>query len=101
MPQMHFWPPRVFEEMAEDGGAGGDAVVNLIVEAEQSIQEVSYALDAGVLSKTLPSTPSCAYINLTTKESKEMTVRLSLRGFEVSLAVVLQPVFLSYTPWCN
>ncbi len=62
----------------------GESVVDLMVEAEQSLREVSYALSVGVLSKSLPSSPSCAYMNLTTKESKAMTVRLSLRGFEVS-----------------
>ena len=63
---------------------GGEKVVDLAVEAEQSLEEVSYAISAGTLSKRLPSGPTCTYINLTTKESKEMTVRLSLRGFEVS-----------------
>ena len=70
--------------MEDQHDSGGEKVVDLMVEAEQSLQEVSYALSAGLLSKSLPSTPTCAYINLTTKEGKEMTVRLSLRGFEVS-----------------
>ena len=64
-----------------------ESVVNMTVEAEQSLREVSYALSVGTLSKILPSSPSCAYINLTTKEGREMTVRLSLRGFEVSCAL--------------
>ena len=60
-----------------------EPVVNFIAEAEQSLKEVAYAITEGVLCQELPSTPSCVYFNLTTKENEKMTVRLSMRGFEV------------------
>lgn len=60
-----------------------EPVIDFILEAEQSLKEVSYAIAEGVLSQNLPSTSTCAYFNLTTKEKTEMTVRLSRNGFEV------------------
>lgn len=59
-------------------------IVNFITEAKQNLQEVSYAIQEGLLSSELPSSPECAYINLTTREGKQLTVRLSMKGFEVS-----------------
>ena len=59
--------------------------VDFVVEVEQSLKEVAYAIEVGTLSGSLPSDPNCAYFNLTTKEKREMTVRLTLRGFEVSV----------------
>lgn len=63
-----------------------EQIVNFIDEAEQSLKEVAYAITEGILSDQLPSTPSCAYFNLTTREDEKMTVRLTMRGFEVRKA---------------
>lgn len=52
-------------------------------EAKQVLNEVSYAIAEGAVSRKLQSTAMCAYINLTTKEEKAVTVRLCGRGFEV------------------
>ena len=59
-------------------------VVNFITEAKQILVEVSYAVQEGLLSPGLSSSPGCAYFNLTTREGKQLTVRLSMKGFEVS-----------------
>ena len=53
------------------------------VEAERSLKEVAFAVLEGELSHNLVSSSSCAYINLTTKEGKRMTIRVGMRGFEV------------------
>ena len=59
------------------------------VEAELSLKEVAYTIQEGELSHGLASSSSCAYINLTTKEGKKLTVRLSMRGFEVSKGILI------------
>lgn len=55
------------------------------VEAEAALKEVAYTIREGGLSIALESKTTCAYINLTTVEGKKFTIRLSRRGFEVSL----------------
>lgn len=60
-----------------------ETLVDFACEAELVLQEVSYAIAEGALSQKLQSTVTCAYINLTTKEKREVTVRLCCRGFEV------------------
>ena len=56
-------------------------------EAQQCLDEVAYAITEGVLCQKLPCDASCAHMNLTTKESREMTIRLSMRGFEVKPSI--------------
>ena len=58
-------------------------VVNFVEEAQQSLDEVRYAITAGWISKKLASTCECAYLNVTTFEGEEFCVRLSWSGFEV------------------
>lgn len=60
-----------------------EPILDFRVEAEKSLKEVAYAIQEGELSQCLASSSSCAYINLTTKEGKKLTIRLSMRGFEV------------------
>ena len=57
--------------------------IDFVQEAQQNLQEVSYAIKEGFMSKSLLSSASCAYFNLTTKEDQKMTIRLSMRGYEV------------------
>ncbi len=59
------------------------------MEAQQILQEVSYAIKEGALSNNLPSSPCCVYINFTTMEDRKITVRLSSRGFEVQCSVTV------------
>ena len=59
-------------------------VVNFVEEAQQSLDEVRYAISAGWISEKLASTCECTYLNVTTLEGEEFCVRLSWRGFEVS-----------------
>ena len=59
-------------------------VVNFVEEAQQSLDEVRYAISAGWISEKLASTCERTYLNVTTLEGEEFCVRLSWRGFEVS-----------------
>ncbi|CAI8045811.1 GSK3-beta interaction protein [Geodia barretti] len=52
-------------------------------EAQQSLDEVRYALSEGWVSERLESSSQYAYLNLTTREGQEYCVRLSGRGFQV------------------
>lgn len=61
-----------------------EVLVDFANEAQQVLEEVSYAIADGALSQKLQSTTTCAYINLTTKEKRAVTVRLCGRGFEVT-----------------
>lgn len=61
-----------------------EQVVNFTVEAEQSLKEVSYAIKEGALSSSLKSSGEVAYFNLTTREGSQFTVRLCMKGFQVS-----------------
>lgn len=58
------------------------------VEAKMSVEEIAYAVREACLSEKLESVSTCAYINLTTKEDNKFTIRLSPRGFEVSLVTL-------------
>lgn len=62
-----------------------ERVVNFTVEAEQSLKEVSYAIKEGAMSSSLKSSGEVAYFNLTTREGGQFTVRLCMKGFQVSL----------------
>ena len=58
-------------------------VLDFSQEAQQSLEEVAYAIAEGKMSDTLPCDPSCVHMNLTTLEGQRYCVRLSMRGFEV------------------
>lgn len=62
-----------------------ERVVNFTVEAEQSLKEVSYAIKDGAISSSLLSSREVAYFNLTTREGSRFTVRLCMKGFQVSV----------------
>ena len=70
-------PRRVSRQMEE-------RVVNFTVEAQQSLKEVLYAIEEGRISSSLTSSGEVAYLNLTTREGNKFTVRLCMRGFQVS-----------------
>ena len=59
-------------------------MVNFTVEAEQSLKEVSYAIQEGGISPSLSSSGEVAYFNLTTREGNKFTVKLCMKGFQVS-----------------
>lgn len=61
-----------------------ERVVNFTVEAEQSLKEVSYAIQEGGISPSLSSSGEVAYFNLTTREGNKFTVKLCMKGFQVS-----------------
>ena len=65
--------------MAARGG------LNFRQEAQQSLEEVAYAIAEGKISDTLPCGPGCVHLNLTTLEGQRYCLRLSMRGFEVRL----------------
>jgi hypothetical protein len=67
-----------------------ERVVNFTVEAERSLQEVSYAIKEGAMSSSIKSSGEVAYFNLTTREGGQFTVRLCMKGFQVSFNVKLR-----------
>lgn len=58
-------------------------VLDFVKEAQQSLDEVRYAITAGWISEKLVSTRECSYINVTTLEGEAFCIRLTWRGFEV------------------
>lgn len=58
-------------------------VLDFVKEAQQSLDEVRYAITAGWISEKLVSTRECSYINVTTLEEEAFCIRLTWRGFEV------------------
>lgn len=58
-------------------------VVDFVREAQQSLDEVRYAITAGWISEKLGSTRECSYMNVTTLEGEAYCIRLTWRGFEV------------------
>ena len=67
-----------------------EEIINFTHEAQRSLEEVAYAIREGTLSQCLSSSGNCAYINITTKEDKKVTVRLSTRGFEVAIVLITE-----------
>lgn len=87
--RLRIWPQalaRLSTQLCPLNPANGmeEALMDFTCEAQAVLKEVSYAIAEGILSQKLESSNTCAHINLTTKEGKEMTVRLSGRGFEVT-----------------
>lgn len=66
-----------------DAADADDSVIDFRVEAQRTLEEVSFAIKHGTVSTSLPSIRECAYCNLTTSEGAQYTVRLCLNGFQV------------------
>lgn len=62
--------------------------IDFITEVTTSLEEVSFALQHGELSKQLPSDSTVAYVNLTTRENRRLCVKLDASGFQVGLVVI-------------
>ena len=69
-----------------DIGMAMDRIIDFMVEAANSLAEVSFALQHGELSQTLPSDSTVAYVNLTTRENRQFCVKLDKSGFQVKMA---------------
>lgn len=70
------WPPR-FLKMEEEE-------IDFKVEAELVIKDIGFTVESIDISKKLPSSRQCVYLNVLTKERKSFCVELSVLGFRVS-----------------
>ena len=62
--------------------------LNFIEESDIIIKDISFSVNDICLSSTLPqSAHHLVYLNITTKENKCFTVRLSTEGFKVSARI--------------
>ena len=62
--------------------------IDFIAEAKAALSDVSFALQYGELSKTLPSDSTVAHINLTTRENDHFCVKLNSCGFQVIIMII-------------
>lgn len=58
--------------------------IDFKVEAELVIKDIGFTVEAIDISKKLPSSRECVYLNVLTKEHKSFCVELSVLGFRVS-----------------
>ena len=61
--------------------------IDFKVEAGLVIEDIGFAVESISISKNLPSSRECVYLNVLTKEHKSLCVELSVLGFRVSPAV--------------
>ena len=58
--------------------------IDFKVEAELVIEDIGFTVESISISKKLPSSRKCVYLNVLTKERKSLCVELSVLGFRVS-----------------
>lgn len=63
--------------------------IDFKVEAGLVIEDIGFTVESISISKNLPSSRECVYLNVLTKERKSLCVELSVLGFRVSPAVLL------------
>ena len=68
--------------------------IDFKVEAEAVIEDVGFTVKSMSISKKLPSSRECVYMNVLTKECKSLCIELSVLGFRVRATV-----FLSFYAW--
>ncbi|KAJ7315282.1 hypothetical protein OS493_038749 [Desmophyllum pertusum] len=57
--------------------------IDFKVEAELVIEDIGFTVESISISKKLPSSRKCVYLNVLTKERKSLCVELSVLGFRV------------------
>ena len=63
--------------------------IDFRVEAQLVIEDIGFTVESISISKDLPSSCQCVYLNVLTKEHKSLCVELSVLGFRVGPAVLL------------
>lgn len=58
--------------------------IDFKVEAEMVIDDIGFTVESISISKELPSSRECVYLNVLTKERNSICVELSVLGFRVS-----------------
>lgn len=58
--------------------------IDFKVEAELVIEDVGFTVESISISKKLPSSRECVYLNVLTKERRSLCIELSVLGFRVS-----------------
>lgn len=59
--------------------------IDFKVEAELVIEDIGFTVESINISKKLPCSRECVYLNVLTKERKSLCVELSVLGFRVSI----------------
>lgn len=72
--------------------------IDFKVEAESVIEDIGFTVKSISISRKLPSSRECVYLNVLTKECKSLCIELSVLGFRVSY-VFFSPC-LSYSSLC-
>lgn len=72
--------------------------IDFKVEAEAVIEDIGFTVKSISISRKLPSSRECVYLNVLTKECKSLCIELSVLGFRVSY-VFFSPC-LSYSSLC-
>ncbi|KAL9985148.1 hypothetical protein ACROYT_G007518 [Oculina patagonica] len=57
--------------------------IDFKVEAELVIEDIGFTVDSISISKKLPSSRECVYLNVLTKESTSLCIELSVLGFRI------------------
>ncbi|KAH9500238.1 hypothetical protein Btru_077551 [Bulinus truncatus] len=70
-------------DAVSDGEMHIDDDKALTIEATEVVKEIAYAVKCVQVATALPSDKNLVYINITTKENRNMCVELSLQGFRV------------------
>ena len=58
--------------------------IDFKVEAEAVIEDIGFTVKSISVSRKLPSSRECVYLNVLTKECKSLCIELSVLGFRVS-----------------
>ena len=72
--------------------------IDFKVEAEAVIEDIGFTVKSISVSRKLPSSRECVYLNVLTKECKSLCIELSVLGFRVSYVFFSQG--LSYSSLC-
>ncbi|KAK3726316.1 hypothetical protein QZH41_012733 [Actinostola sp. cb2023] len=57
--------------------------IDFRIEAQDVIKDIGFAVEQITVSKQLPATKECAYLNIETKEKQLYCVQLCVQGFRV------------------
>ena len=65
--------------------------IDFKVEAEAVIEDIGFTVKSISVSRKLPSSRECVYLNVLTKECKSLCIELSVLGFRVSYVFFSTP----------
>lgn len=65
--------------------------IDFKVEAEAVIEDIGFTVKSISVSRKLPSSRECVYLNVLTEECKSLCIELSVLGFRVSYVFFSMP----------